>query len=243
MELPYRVESLDDVPEAARALYEERDGAHYLPVTGVEKPEDVAGLKSALAKVKRNLAEAEKKAGRVSDDDLEELERLRTESREREETKAKAEGRWEDLRAKLLKEEEGKRKPLEDKLQTYERVIERLTVTNELRAALSEAGFDPGYHEAVEALLEKRGPRVIWDSDMPKGVFPDEVHGDQPIMDYVTAFAKTKDAERFLPPKVASGGGATGAESKGVDTTKSWGEMSPDEKVAYTEAKYGASAA
>jgi hypothetical protein len=243
MALPYRVDSLDDVPEAARPLYEEKDGAFVLPVTGVETPDDVAGLKSALAKLKRNLAESEKKAGRVSDDDVAELQQLRSEAREREEKQAKEEGRWEDLRTKLLTEEAGKRKPLEDKLSQYEQVIERLTVTNELRTALSEAGFDPGYHEAVEALLERRGPKVIWDGEMPKGVFPDEVHGDQPIMDYVSAFAKTKDAEKYLPPKVASGGGATGADSKGVDTTKPWGEMTPDEKVAYTEAKYGGQSA
>ncbi len=97
--------------------------------------------------------------------------------------------------------------------------------------------------EAAEALLEKRQPKVVWDGETPKGVFPDEVHGDQPIAGYVESWAKGDDAKKFLPVPTKPGGGAPGTEGKGgAPGGKNWAEMTPDEKVAYTGEKYGAGA-
>ncbi len=56
--LPLSVEKLDDVPEAQRSLYVEKDGKHVLDVTGLE---DTGGLKSALQK-ERDAAKANAKA-------------------------------------------------------------------------------------------------------------------------------------------------------------------------------------
>lgn len=56
--LPIVVDKLDDVPEAQRSLYVEKDGKHHLDVTGVD---DNSGLKSALQK-ERELNKANAKA-------------------------------------------------------------------------------------------------------------------------------------------------------------------------------------
>lgn len=246
MELPYKVESLDDVPEAARELYQERGGAYVLPVAGVEPDEDVAKLRNAYESVKKQRDELRGRASRVSDDDLEELEALRAEKAKREEEKAKAEGKWEELRAKLQEKHQADLSERENKLKTYERVIEELTVTNELRAHLGKAGVTD-YLDAAEALLMRRGPKVKWEDGKPVGVFPNEVEGDQPISDFIGEWVKSDDAKRFLPPANGAGGGATGGRGRGSDAPswqgKKYADMSVEEKSAYLEANYSGDAA
>lgn len=48
------VEKLEDVPESFRDVYTEKNGKFYLDAEGIEYAEDVAGLKSALAKIKES---------------------------------------------------------------------------------------------------------------------------------------------------------------------------------------------
>lgn len=243
--LPYKVSDISTVPEAARALYEQQGDEYVLQVDGVEPQESIGELKRALERTREENRKLKGQSGRVSDDDLKELEDLRKERAKREEEKAKLEGRWEDLRSKLLQEKDAAVKAVQDQLSARDRVIEQLTVTNELRSAISKAGFQPEYAEAVEALLGKRGPKVVWDGETPKGVIPDELHGDQAISDFVAKFAKSDAAKPYLPNPQKSGGGAPGTEGKGGGSDlsgKKYGEMTPDEKIAFTQQKYATQA-
>jgi hypothetical protein len=246
MPLKYRVKSLDDVPESARELYSEDGDGFVLGVEGVEAEEEVGKLKRAHERTKQELAKLREQAGRVSDADLDELQRLRAEAREREERKAKEEGRWDELRGKLQEEHKKGLDVLETKLKSRDEVIQHLTVTNELRSALTESGVRPEYVRAAELLLKERGPTVDWqDGQMPKGVFPDEVHGNRPIAEVVKEWAKSDDADAFMPRETKSGGGAGGDRGKGGQKSyegKKFSEMTPDEQVAFTEEKYGAGA-
>lgn len=252
MELPYRVENLDDVPESARELYEETDGGFRLPVTGVESEEEVSGLKSALAKVKRDLRAAKDKAGRVSEEDLEELERLRELEHELEEQKAKDEGRLEEWKAEWKERAASKyEKELEElrqKVGHRDKVVESLTVTNAIRSAISEAGVDPRYHRAVEHLLRNEyAPKVDWESgDMPRGIFSDDIEGDVPISEFVQNWAKSDEASPYMPRETGAGGGGHGTEGRGGGESwrgKKYADMTTDEKIAYSEATYGEGAA
>ena len=248
MPLPYKVETLDDVPESARELYVEDGESYKLDVSGVESEDDVSGLKSALEKTKRKLKALESKASRMTDDDIEELEALRQQRAELEEKKAKEEGRFDELRTKLQEKHAKELDALRQTLTGRESVIERLTVQNELRAAIAEAGFLPEYHRAVEALLRERGPKVDWDGEMPRGVFPDDVEGDQPIGQYVKKFAASDDASPFMPPETGKGGGGRGGSAGGGGKRKSYegkkyAEMSAAEKQEYLTDKYAEEAA
>lgn len=231
MELPYQVETLDDVPESARSLYQETDGGYRLPVKGVKAESDIAGLESALRKLKEERSELKTKA-QLAEQERKELEELRNLRKQQEQKKLESEGRWDDLREQLQNEHKAV-------LTKREQVIERLTVTSEMQAAIAAAGFDPKYHDAVEALLSRKGPRVEWDGEMPKGVFPDEVHGNKAIREYIAEWAKTPEAERFLPPSTGPGGGGTGSPSKtGSLSGKKYADMTFEERTAYLEAKY-----
>lgn len=239
MPLPYRVDTLDDVPEALREHYEQDGDGYRLPVQGVKTEDDIRGLESALDKIKRERNELRDKASRVSDDDLEDLARLRKESKERDERKAKEEGRWEELRAKLLEEKEGEIGKIKDRLTQREQVIETLTVVNELRAAIAASGVLPEYYEAVEAVLQRKGPKVTWkDGEMPKGVFPDEVHGDQPVAAFVEEWSKTDAAKAYMPKKVAGGGGGVGRDAGELPKGPYDRKLPIEDKVALIGQKY-----
>ena len=54
--LKYTVDSLEGIPEAAKSFYAEKDGKFTLQVEGVETPESVTGLKTALVKERENVS-------------------------------------------------------------------------------------------------------------------------------------------------------------------------------------------
>lgn len=72
--MKYEVDTLDGVDEAVRPLYEEKDGKFRLKVDGLPKPEDTAGLKSALQKERDRAKVAEKyEALGVSPEDIQKM--------------------------------------------------------------------------------------------------------------------------------------------------------------------------
>lgn len=250
MGLPYKVDDLESVPEEARELYEPEDsGGFRLPVDGVKA--DTGELDRAYEKtkqerdqLKRRLSKLEERA--MSPEEIEELEALREEKRKREEEAAKAEGRWEDLRERLEEEHSQRLQGLKEELSSRDQVIENLTVTSELRDAIVSAGVKSEYVDAVEAMLSRKGPKVKWDDGTPKGVFPDELHGDVPISEFVASWAESDQAEPYMPPSNAGGGGGTGQDDgrgSKITTDKPYDEMTQAEKAEYLEKKYGQPAA
>ena len=78
MALKLTLDSLDGVDEAIKSLYVEQDGKFKLAVDGLE---DTSGLKSALEKERKARRDAEQRAKlALSDEELEEVERLRSEA-------------------------------------------------------------------------------------------------------------------------------------------------------------------
>lgn len=239
MGLPYKVDDLESVPETARELYEEADGGYRLPVEGVETPEDVEPLRNALDRLKEEREELRQKADRVSDEDLEELQRLRKEAKERADKKAKEEGRWEELRTKLQNEHQETVEEMEQTLSRKDRMIEALAVKSQLLSALDAAGVLPEYKDDAYRALMEEDPTVKEVDGEPIGVFPDEIHGDQPISDFVDEWKTTDTAKKYMPPSNKGGGGGSGEEGRKIDSDKPWSEMTMDEKAAYTQKKYG----
>lgn len=246
MPLPFRADSLDDIPDEHRSLYEEADGGYQLQVDGApDGGEDVSGLKSALERTKRELKKLKDGgAQKLSSEESEELERLREAEAQREEDAAKAAGKWDELRARLQDKHERALEALKREVQKRDGVIEKLTVTNELRSAISAAGVKDEYRDAVEAMLLRQGPEVRWeDGKEPVGVFVDEVEGDSTIGEFVQSWAKSDAASPYMPPEHGGGGGGGGSDSKrGTGKSyegKKYAEMTADEKVAYTNDQYG----
>ena len=238
MALKAVVESLDEVPEAVREMYKQDGDAYRLEVEGVEFEDEVAGLKTALEREReerKKLAKALKGKPDLTAEDAEELERLRQERAEAERKKLEAEGKWEELRTKLQKEYDEKVQAKAAEVKERDSYIERLVVDNELRRALTEIGVHKDYLEAVEAMMKLRGPRVQKGEDGYRGVFPDELHGDKPITEYVQEWAKTDQAQRFIEASGATGGGASGRGAGGAGKTKAFKDMSEQERMDYID--------
>lgn len=241
MPLPYQVDTLDGVPEAARELYEETDeGGFRLPVEGVEPASEVAGLRSTLDKLKRERQELREKVARFSDDDVEELAALRAKARKKEEEVAAEEGKLDDLREKWQKETESKLGEKDQVIAAKDETIRRLAITSQLKAAIADADVLQEYRaDALRALLDEFETDVKDVGGEPTGVFVDEVHGDKPIGEFVAEWAKSKSAQKYMAaPK--GGGGAAGQTGNPNPSGKKYSEMTTEEKEVYLRANYGA---
>jgi hypothetical protein len=125
MALKATYDKVDEIPEAIREDFEEREGKFHLKgFVPAEKVEDVSGLKSALGKERDNARKAAKELQTlretIGDDfDPELYKTLKTEKEENERRKAEEKGQWDKLRGQITEQhakELDKRKAREDHL-------------------------------------------------------------------------------------------------------------------------------
>lgn len=194
MPLKVVLDTLDDLDEALKPLYAEKDGAFVLDVEGVDSHPDVANLRNAYqaekakrqeqgAKLQDTLAklaelEAKPKDDRTKADDTEILKLRETLEAERDEWKAKA--------------------------TEYEGQVYKLSVENQLDAAIRQAGIsEPAFQKAAKRLLQDgvklADGKPVVDTDM----------GPLPLAEYVTRWASSEGAAFVSKP---SGGGANGGK-------------------------------
>lgn len=230
--LKAKVESLDGVPEEAHDFYVQDGDIYRLDAEGVEFEEDVQGLKSALEKERDARKALEGKLPKDFDPD--EYKTLKQQAEERERREAEERGEWEKLREKLKQEHQETVEELEQEMAKRDNAITRLTVERELTEAISRVGVRDEYRQAVKALLERAGPTVEQTDDGYRGVFPDDLHGNKPIGEYVEEWAESEEAEPFLAATNATGGGASG-RSPGGAATKSLSEMSENERMDFID--------
>ena len=211
MALKVVLETLDDLDEALKPLYAEKDGAFVLEVEGVDDHPDVVNLRNSsraeqskrkekgeqLQEARARLAElqAKPKEDRTKADDTEILKLRETLETERDEWKAKA--------------------------TEYERQVYKLSVENQLDAAIREVGIsEPAFQEAAKRLLQDgvklADGKPVVDTDM----------GPLPLAEYVRRWASGKGAAFVSKP---AGGGANGGKS-GAAPTKKPEEMTLQER-------------
>lgn len=227
------VESLDAVPENLRELYVEADGKYRLDADGVESLVDTSGLKTALEKERAAAKEAKAALKRYDGLDPEEYQRLKEAADAAEQQKLQTEGKWEEMKDRLTKTFEKEKTTLTGELERRDRVIEQLTVENEITAAIEKAGILPEHRKAVKALLRmEAAPKVVWEGDSPRGLM-----GDVAIAEYVESWAKSDEAAHYLPSSGANGSGAKGGAG-GNPGRKPYKEMNEADKIAFID-KYG----
>lgn len=234
MSLQATVETLDGVPEELHGFYEQTDNGYRLAVEGVEFPDEVAGLRSALDKERAERKKLEKARKALPDGfDPEEYQRLKQEAAEREEQKAREAGKWDELRDKLKNEHAAEIERIRAELKQKDGTIHEYLVGNELSAALDAVGVDPRYKEDAIRALRERKPEVEEKDGTRIGVFPDELHGSKPIREFVAEWAKTDEAAKYMPPSGAAGGGSTGRAGAGGAKSKTLADMSEADKRAF----------
>lgn len=255
MPLPFKIESLDDVPEAARSLYEKNDdGVFVLPVTGIEEHEEVGELKRSFEatkdRLKKTIRERDSlKAKVLSDEDREEFERLREESSRRgddgdgdeklEQAIAKRDAYWQKELDKVKADTEALRETIAGD--------DAAMIGGALQGSLARAGVRKEAVEAAEALFRVKRKIEIDRSDGKRQVLIEDDLGDMvPLDPFVKSWAESDAASVFMPPENGGGGGGGGDRGSRGDRPswqgKKYGEMSAEEKIAYTNAQKEAGA-
>lgn len=227
--LAKQVDTLDAVPENFRDAYVERDGKFLLDTEW----EDTSGLKNALEAERKSAKEAKAALKRYDGLDPEEYQRLKEAADAADQAKLQNEGKWEEMKDRLSKAHAKELEKYTGEVSKRDRVIEQLTVENELNAAIEKAGVLPEHRKAVRALLRvEANPSVSWEGDTPKGQM-----GDVAIAEYVESWAKSDEAAYYVKSDAGSGSGAKGGGGGGAGR-KPFKEMTESDKIAFIE-KHG----
>lgn len=229
------LESLEGVDEALQGLYAEKGGKYVLQVEGINAHPDVANLKSAYEKTKRDLKDAKDTLGTFDGVDLEEIAQLRE--------KAAAGGKpdpeeMEKLRKQIAdsarKEFERELAKRDEELTTTRSLLERRVVDGDLSAALEKVGVKPAARRIILDHFKARGPKVVADGEQgPVAMFETEM-GPQSAAALIESWAKSEEAQEFL---AATGKGGSGA-GNGAPAAGSGGRVTFDRNDPLAFGKY-----
>ena len=236
-------DSLDDVPEQYRELYKEDDSGKYrLDVQGVEFPDEVQGLKSALEKERERRKEAEKERAKYESVDIDQYRALLEEREKREEEQAAKRGEFDKLLQKKQSEWEKRLEQERESAQALEAQVLGLIRDNEARKALeqAEANVDlllPHVLERVNVIAEDDGKRravVLNDEGVPR------LNDDGDEMSISELVAEMAESDRFraaFPGKVKSGGGSATTSAGRANSSPFGPDADLDAKVAFISEK------
>lgn len=132
------IDKIDEVEEASRALYVEKDGKFHLDVDGIE---DTSGLKKALESERKRAGDLEKQIKKwqrlgKSDD---EIEALIAAQEERTTTEAERKGEWDKLRAQMNEKHQAELVKKDESLAAMRRRLEAELVDAKATAAIAAA--------------------------------------------------------------------------------------------------------
>lgn len=217
--LNYKVESLEGVDENLHSLYEQKDGAYFLKVSGVVSESDVDGLKAS----RDALLTEKKEAQRLKDEA--EAERLRVE-REALEADAKAKGNWEALDKSYQEREIELKRLSQEREDALRKQVYKLTVGDQALKMASEIskphaqGVLTRFIEERLTLDESGNVRVLDMQGKPSAMT---------IEDLKTEFKNNAMFQDIVVVNNASGGGASGG-GFGGGAAKKPSEMTEQER-------------
>jgi len=216
----FKVESLEGVDEKFHELYEQKDGAYFLKVSGVVPESDIDGLKAS-----RDALLAEKKEQQRLAQEAE-AEKLRIE-REALEEAARQKGDWQALedsyKAKLAEKEN----EFTSKADTLRKQVYKLTVGDQALKLASEIskshaiGIMTPFIEQRLTLDENNNVRVLDLQGKPSAMTIDDLKQE---------FKANAMFQDIVVANNSSGGGATGGGSGG-GAAKNPKEMTEQERI------------
>ena len=235
--LEAKVDDIESVPEQYRDLYEQSDSGYRLQVKGVEFPEDVEGLKSALQKERQAAKEAAQRLKQLEGVDLDEYKALRAEREKKEEENAAKRGEFEKL---IQKKEAAWNEQVEQerkRAQSLEAQVLGLVRDQEARKALEQAGANvklmlPHVLERVQ-VIDEDGARkaVVLNEEGAPRLNDDGKHLS--ISELVAEMAEQEEYLGAFPAKVGKGGGAAASSAGRANAGFDPKQASDAEKAAF----------
>ena len=218
--LNFKVDSLTGLDESLHSLYEEKDGAYFLKVSGVVPESDIDGLKAS-----RDALLAEKKEQQRLAQEAE-AEKLRIE-REALEEAARQKGDWQALedsyKAKLAEKET----EFTSQAETLRKQVYKLTVGDQALKLASEIskshaiGIMTPFIEQRLTLDENNNVRVLDLQGKPSAMTIDDLKQE---------FKANAMFQDIVVANNSSGGGATGG-GQGGGAAKNPKEMTEQERI------------
>ena len=218
--LNFKVDSLSGMDESLHSLYEEKDGAYFLKVSGVVPESDIDGLKAS-----RDALLAEKKEQQRLAQEAE-AEKLRIE-REALEEAARQKGDWQALedsyKAKLAEKEN----EFSSQAETLRKQVYKLTVGDQALKLASEIskshaiGIMTPFIEQRLTLDENNNVRVLDLQSKPSAMTIDDLKQE---------FKANAMFQDIVVANNSSGGGATGG-GNGSGAAKNPKEMTEQERI------------
>lgn len=218
MSLKYKLETIDELDEATKSLYVEKDGAFYLQVEDLPEPKDngTEDLKERLKKLEKNnqeLLEEKRKA-------KEEADRVAAEA-------AKKSGDVETLEKSWQEKLNSEVTAREQKLKDYETMLSVMTVGSEATRLAAEVFGD--HSEIMMPHIKSRLSYEIVDGHPKVRVLDSEGRPTAASVDDLKN--EFKNSDKFAPFVVGSRASGAGAHSnrQGGGAVKKFNEMTGEE--------------
>jgi len=227
MPLPFKVPSLDTVPEAQRPLYVQKDGSFFLDVEGAVAADDVEGLKKnrdALKSEKQKLLDqynALLESSKLTDEERSSLrtrvDELESQVMTKEELASKAVKKAREEAAADLEK-------VKAQAQHFQSLFTDSTIAADLTRAAQESGaYSPGQVHGLLRGVTRLEP-VSDDDGKPTGTYRSltkvpVIDGDKriekelPTAEAVKAFLGLPENKNLIDTKFQAGGGATGGRT------------------------------
>ena len=216
----FKVESLEGVDEKFHELYEQKDGAYFLKVSGVVPESDIDGLKAS-----RDALLAEKKEQQRLAQEAE-AEKLRIE-REALEEAARQKGDWQALEDSYKEKLSAKELEFSTQAETLRKQVYKLTVGDQALKLASEIskshaiGIMTPFIEQRLTLDENNNVRVLDLQGKPSAMTIDDLKQE---------FKANAMFQDIVVANNSSGGGATGG-GNGGGAAKNPKEMTEQERI------------
>lgn len=240
MALKFIVAKLEEVDEAYRALYKQReDGRFQIDAEGAEGSEDVQGLKTAFAKQKEEQLALKQRLEGLSQNELKELKKLKKEREDEARDKLEKDGNFEAVKAQMIAKHNDELKAEQDKIAALKRNLEKVLIQDAATQAIVEAKGNPKLLGPIVrgamSLVEEGGEYKVRIVDAAGQPIVSNAKGDpMTILGYVESLKAIPDYQPAFSASGSQGGGSPPSGASG-DTSKPIAKWSGQEKIDYIQ--------
>lgn len=227
-------DNLDDVPDALKAFYVEKDEVFTLDLEGIDNHPEVINLKTAHQKVKtknttltaENTVLKSKVAALPEDFDPEEFERLKAMAEELDKdpdrkNAIEAVRRAAETRIAALEKKQGTEVATRDEqINAGKAFIRKLLVDDGLNKALIEVGVAKEFFKAAKAVLRENIKVIEEEGEYRAAV--ETALGEVTVEKFVQDWAAGDEGKVFVAPAKGGGAGGSDKNSRATDGINPW---------------------
>lgn len=241
--------SLDGLTDEQQQLYTPGDdGKFYLDIDDIDDHSSVKGLKNALGRLKTEEKRLKDVVSKLPEGvSPEEIQALLDERATREEEKAKAAGKWDDLKNQLTQQHQKQLSDAQKQIAARETYIRELVLQNEAVRVLTEAGATksgvrlllPHVMSSLDAVPKQDGDKFVMEvsvrgADGKPRLSPAGNGSPMGIVELVQEMRKHEDFALGFEGTTSGGSGASQSTTPGSGGVRSMADLkTPADKASY----------